>query len=179
MNPHHENTYRKQFLIQAVLSSNSPPPASTVTGTLRFGFSESLFADANGDLAGLAAYCGLPLVGATFAVKGGILHLTSIDCVTISIAGAALACLSRSFPPAVEELVKVLLNVCCFIGPTGYVGWVRGDIQLVSCVALFAIAGVVVKPDRHRRLLGVRREDWFHYMIGTASYGMALSLTLM
>lgn len=34
-------------------------------GTLRFGFSETLFAQANGDLADAAAYIGLPLIGYT------------------------------------------------------------------------------------------------------------------
>ena len=43
-------------------------------------------------------------------------------------------------------------------------------------VALFAFAGVVIKPEREERIMGIRREDIFHYMIGVASYGMALGL---
>ena len=43
-------------------------------------------------------------------------------------------------------------------------------------VALFAFVGVVIKPEREVWIMGIRREDMFHYMIGVDSYGMALGL---
>ena len=46
-------------------------------------------------------------------------------------------------------------------------------VQIASAL-LFAIAGLVVKPERHRFLFGVRREDLFHVMIAAASVGIAI-----
>jgi hypothetical protein len=49
-------------------------------------------------------------------------------------------------------------------------------LQALSAI-LFAVAGLVVKPERHRYLIGIRREDWFHLMIAAASVGIALRLS--
>ena len=38
------------------------------------------------------------------------------------------------------------------------------------------VAGVVIGPDRHRLLFGVRRENWFHCIIGVTAPLMALGL---
>jgi hypothetical protein len=146
-------------------------------GTLRFGFSESLFAKANEDLAQLAAYTGLPLVGLTFIHVGGLWSFACSDYIVICVCGAVLTAISRSLSAKVEELLKILLNVFAFIGPTAWVGYLRGDTELVLAVVLFAVAGIAVKPERHSTLFGMRRENIFHYMIGVASYGMAKGLS--
>jgi hypothetical protein len=142
-------------------------------GTLRFGFSESLFAKANGDLAGLAAFLGLPLVGISFARMGKLVALGTFELIVFIVCGAALATAAQSLSEKVQHLTKVLVNVFLFIGPIGYVGYSTGNNMLLGSIALFAIAGIVVKPERHQYLLGMRREDWFHYMIGIASCGIA------
>ena len=151
---------------------------AAAVGTARFGFSESLFAGANEDLAALAAYVGLPLVGYTFGVLSGLWG--AVDgtlLLTLTLAGAALSAVARSLPAGAEEFVKIFLNVILFTLPTGHYGWKKyassGDPSVLIAVIVFALAGVAIKPDRHRRLLGVRREDWFHYMIASASYVMA------
>lgn len=146
-------------------------------GTLRFGLSASMFAQANQDLAGLAAYIGLPLIGYTFGAVGGLfapVHPPTL--LALALAGGFIAAIARSLPEDVGEVLQVLLNIFLFIIPVMWYGWSKGDWPLVGAVILFAVAGVVVGPDRHRRLLGVRREDWFHYMISIASYIMACSL---
>lgn len=142
-------------------------------GTLRFGFSESLFAKTNEDLANLAAFLGLPLVGISFARMGGMITMSSFDLLVFIVTGAALATAAQSLPDKVQHLSKVIVNVFLFIGPIAYVAYSRNDNIVLGSVALFAIAGIVVKPERHEYLLGMRREDWFHYMIGAASYGIA------
>ena len=54
----------------------------------------------------------------------------------------------------------------------------RSDWATLAGVALFAIAGVAVGGDRDRCLLGVRRVNWFHYMIGVSSAILAQGLAV-
>merc|ERR1711865_1063597 len=145
-------------------------------GTLRFGFSEEKFSRANEDLARVAAYLGLPLVGLTFGLLDELIVLTAAECVALTVLGAVLASSAASLPESVDEAATVLINVLVFILPVGHYGYARNDWQIMSAVALFAFAGVVIKPERETRLFGIRREDIFHYMIGIASYGMAIGL---
>jgi len=150
--------------------------AATV-GTARFGFSESLFAGANEDLANLAACVGLPLIGCTFATVGGLVEpLPPTNLLALACTGAALACLVKAIPAGSEEFLKVLVNLCLFILPVAKVGYDRQDWVLFGAIALFAVAGIAVKPDRHNCILGVRRENWFHYMLGASAIGMATGL---
>ena len=37
-------------------------------------------------------------------------------------------------------------------------------------VVLFLVGGLAIKPDRENSLLGVRRENIFHFLLGTAFY---------
>lgn len=68
---------------------------------------------------------------------------------------------------------KVLVNILFVFVPLIWEGYTRQDGVLLGAVLLFLIAGVVVKPERHRYLFGLRREDWFHYMISISSYLIA------
>ena len=68
------------------------------------------------------------------------------------------------------------LRACA--GPGAACAFQTGDRALAGSIALFVVAGIFVKPDRHSMLLGMRRENWFHYMIGVASFGMARALAL-
>jgi hypothetical protein len=171
----------------AVLAHNSAPlsPAAiwfamvalaAFVGTLRFGFSESLFARANGDLANLCAYLALPLVGISFAMQAELISLGCGEQILFTALGACTAMAANSISDGTQELMKILLNLVMFVFPIVLCAWRSGDHELGAAVALFAVAGVAVGPDRHSFLIGVRRENWFHYMIGVASYGMARSL---
>ena len=78
--------------------------AATV-GTARFGYSESMFANANGDLADLAAMVGLPLVGLSFAKKWGMISLTPRGELALAMGLACLnAYMSRTASDGAKEV---------------------------------------------------------------------------
>ena len=85
--------------------------AATV-GTLRFGASERLLAQANGDLADLAAFVGLPLVGRSFALRwlgeDSSFALCRASDTWLLVAGAVVASLCRSLSAEQQELAKVI-----------------------------------------------------------------------
>ena len=85
--------------------------AATV-GTLRFGASERLLAQANGDLADLAAFVGLPLVGRSFALRwlgeDSSFALCRASDTWLLLAGAVVASLCRSLSAEQQELAKVI-----------------------------------------------------------------------
>ena len=74
------------------------------------------------------------------------------------------------------DMGKVFLNVFLFIAPALSFGHAHGDWMSAAGALLFAAAGVAVGADREKFLFGVRRENWFHYMIGTASIILALAM---
>mmetsp|Transcript_35687 Transcript_35687/g.72740 ORF Transcript_35687/g.72740 Transcript_35687/m.72740 type:complete len:201 (-) Transcript_35687:308-910(-) len=150
---------------------------ATGVGTLRFGFSESLFAKANGDLAHLSAFLGLPLVGVTFAHAGELWKLTPSTFMVVCVCGSVFSDIARSFSEKTKELVKKIINLAAFIGPIACICYDRGDTTLALAAILFVVAGVVVGSDHHSTILGVRRVNIFHYMLGTASYGIAMGLS--
>ena len=84
--------------------------------------------------------------------------------------------LARSLPPAVFENAKVLVNVACLVAPTLLHAWNAGDAQAAGAIGAFALAGIVIGADRHKCLLGVRRENWFHYVLGSSLKWLATRL---
>ena len=151
--------------------------AACFFGVLRFGFSASSFSAANESLATNAAFVGIPLVGLSFYQKWGVLSFTGFEYLTLAVAGSVVSSLARALSNDAKELLTILFNVGLFIVPALGYGWSAKDYHTIAATLIFAFAGVVVTPDRHRYILGVRRENWFHYLIGIASYGMALGLT--
>lgn len=159
-------------------------------GTLRFGLSEYHFAAVNGATAHFAAYVGLPLVGFAAATSSALSNgpqsswcapltsvLSNVDPALFTVALSWICLLStNTFAAALEDLVKVLLNVVLFIWPVAALGLHHSDRALLAYLGLFVFAGVVIKPEREKLLFGVRRENWFHYGIGIASMGMAYRL---
>lgn len=149
---------------------------AAMVGTLRFGFSERLLAQANGDLADLAAYVGLPLVGLSFAQKVGGIVVPCEQKAAGIVMLASLGAVCRSLPEKSQELAKVLLNVVCFVAPILAYSFAVEDYQTGLGVLLFALAGIGVGADRESCLLGVRRENWFHYMIAASAVSLAAGL---
>lgn len=155
--------------------------AASGVGTARFGLSEDAFAQANGDLAHLAAFLGLPLVGLGF-----VQHLPQNDflpgemtadqrliaVVVASVVGSATLGLADN----AAEVAKIIFNVGCFVLPILAVASHFENTAAGCGVVVFAIGAVVVGPDRHRYILGMRRENWFHYMIGLAALLIATGL---
>ena len=135
---------------------------ASLVGTLRFGLSERLLAKANGDLADLAAFIGLPMVGLSFGQRWLSHTLLCDEKAAAIVALAGLGAMARSLPEAGQELAKVLLNVFCFVLPILGYGAANEDYETIGGVLLFAVAGLAVGADRHTCLLGMRRENWFH-----------------
>ena len=85
---------------------------AALVGTLRFGFAEHLLAQANGDLADLAAFVGLPLVGRSFALRwlgpDSSFALCRASDTWLLLAGAVVASLCRSLSAEQQELAKVI-----------------------------------------------------------------------
>ena len=149
---------------------------AALVGTLRFGMSERLLAKANGDLADLAAFVGLPLIGLSFAQRWArvVLPCDTKAAAIVGLAGLGAVC--RSLPDNLQELAKVLLNVVCFVGPVLAYGHAVEDYQTIFGVLLFAVAGVAVGADRNSCIFGMRRENWFHYMIAVSAVLLAAGL---
>ena len=138
---------------------------AALVGTLRFGLSERLLAKANGDLADLAAFVGLPLVGLSFGQRW-LSHTLACDEKAAAIAVlAGLGAMARSLSEDGQELAKVVLNVVCFVLPIVGYGHANEDYETIAGVMLFAAAGVAVGADRHSYLMGMRCENWFHCAI--------------
>lgn len=151
-------------------------------GVLRFGFSESMFARANEDLAALAGRVGLPLVGATLLPRLQLVPAAASGFTTplsIAVALAVHGQIVGLFGKTGRELLQVLLNLAFFLGPLGVLASRRQDAVLAAGLGLFAVAGVVVGPERHRCIAGVRRENLFHYGLGTAAIIIATRLVAL
>jgi hypothetical protein len=151
-------------------------------GVLRFGFSESMFAGANGHLADVAAFVGLPLVGLAYLSRcSGALPLTlwelfaSYDRTSVILGLVCVEALTRD--AKMRDLFKILLNLAFFVGPclwasTQQLGKHDGAIGVV----IFALAGVIITAEREKYIAGVRCENWFHYAIGFAAVLVAKGL---
>lgn len=75
----------------------------------------------------------------------------------------------RSLSFAVDEVLKIIFNVFCFIGPVAAPAYAAGDATTLAALVIFVVAAVPIGPDRHACLCGVRRENIFHYLIGVAA----------
>lgn len=148
-------------------------------GVLRFGFSDRLFAAANSNLAALAARVGLPLVGIAFAAKAsaGAIAPSAVQMLCYVVGCMVVGELGKAAPAKAQEAVKIATGAVLFLLPGIWLAVARQDAGLAAGLALYLIGAVVIGPARHRFLLGMRREDWFHYCIGAASVVMAHRLT--
>ena len=147
--------------------------AATV-GVLRFGFNEDRYALANSNLADMAAFVGLPCVGYSFSMTLPFIKELPIHSLVLAVSLMMVEALSRSFPPLYRHLMKVFVTLFFFVAPVTISSILRRRWWTFGAILLFVIAGLVVKPLRHEYLLGIRRENIFHYLIGVASYVIAL-----
>jgi hypothetical protein len=163
--------YREYGSCMAAVGFASVATAAAV-GTYRFGFNES-FDRMNGDLADLAAFVGLPMVGLEYykSIESNPLNIELNFELKIVILFALLTieAITRSMHIKVRELLKTLINVLFFVSPVVAGSYLSQNYNALGGIIVFVIAAVVIEPDRHRRLLGIRREDWFHYLIGLAA----------
>jgi hypothetical protein len=163
---HHNYTGMIGFLNVALAAS---------VGVLRFGFNEDRYALANSHLADLSAFVGLPCVGFSFLMDIPMIQDLPIHPIILVVSLAMIEALSRSFSPGHRELAKILVNLTFFVAPVAISSIVQKKWMTFGAIAFFVIAGLVVKPERHQYLFGIRRENIFHSMIGIAAYFIALN----
>lgn len=147
-----------------------------IAGVLRFGFSEAKYARANNGLADIAAFVGLPIVGLSFVQKMVNLGFGNSFFPFVILFLSTVEVLTRCLPEKSRKLSIVILNVLFFILPIAFISYLKNDMGGVGGVVLFAVAGIVITSDRHRYILQVRCENWFHYCIGIAAYFIAQAL---
>jgi hypothetical protein len=132
---------------------------------LRFGFNENRYAQANNNLADVAAFVGLPCVGFAFAQAHWSIRSSSSVCCALALCLAMVEAITRTFSASNRELFKIIVSSAGFIGPVGLAAYARNNNSVLAGVALYVIAAVVITPARHEYLFGVRCENWFHYCI--------------
>ena len=82
------------------------------------------------------------------------------------------------FHDNIIEFMKILTNLLLFISPCSFFLWSEAfDEKLGAALVIFLVGGLLVGAERDRSLCGVRRENIFHYCIGTAAPLFALALS--
>jgi len=155
--------------------------AAAVAGVLRFGLHAPTFSPANGAWAEAAGFVGLPMVGHATVCR--LLALPSSNLATNPVAylsGLVLLYTAiKAYCGANEgkkDLARTLVAALTCVVPLVVHGVRTGNAMLYGSVLLFLAGGVVIGADRHRCIGGVRRENVFHYVIGTAAAGIGLGL---
>lgn len=140
-------------------------------GVLRFGFSPLKFRALNETTAETAAFVGTPMVIYCF------LRVTPVPPESVALALFVIFTTTRTLSREIQERVVIVINAL-FISAAAWQAYLLRDTLLLASLGLFLIVGLAVGNDRHSRLLGVRRENIFHYglalvfvMFFTAKYG--------
>ena len=149
---------------------------ASLVGTLRFGFSESLFAKMNGSLAEYAAYVGLPLIGlSTWRAGDYGAELPSDGAVIVGLSLCHI--MAQSLPGTMKEVMPVVVNVFFFVALLGMDAMRKENHYQLLSIATFLVGTVVIGDARDSFLLNVRNENWFHYFLGTSAIMMAMCLS--
>jgi hypothetical protein len=150
-------------------------------GVYRFGFDEG-FSTLHANLTDMAAFVGLPLVGYDYLLYRcpGSLRLVAqkIDPIIFALCLVLAETFTRSMHPSKRELIRTVINAGFFVVPAFIGAYAHNNTNALVAIVLFLIAAVVIGPERHKYLLGLRREDWFHYIIGVCAYFIALGLPI-
>ena len=146
---------------------------AAAAGVARFGFfgEGSIAQRLNSNLADTAGFIFLPFAG--IAISSGSREAFEDTAHRVLLALVIIHALARAIGGTAQEILKVILNAGAFIVPLLLLAYQQADTWLLAATGLYLFGGVVVGPDRHRRILGVRREDIFHYILGTASAAIA------
>ena len=157
---------------------------AALVGVFRFGFDKQRFMAVNGGWAELAGFVGLPMCGHDIIVRR-LLAGTSLPSIVahpafyMSVLVLIFSAVQAIWPNDEKKRsgLRTLVAAAGFLVPSVYESVVSGNQLLGSSVLLFAFAGIVIGADRERFLLGVRRENWFHYLITIAAVGIGLGLS--
>ena len=128
-------------------------------GTLRFGLSEKIFCKANSDLADLATFVGLPLIGNAFGSPAqewtsGVFGKENNTYFILLSLVVFYTSFQSMFSKKSVELLKIPFNLCLFVLPVVKYAVDNGDMQALAAILLFTFAGVVVGADRYVPLFG-------------------------
>ena len=136
-------------------------------GVLRFGIAPEVFRPYNENLAMFAGRVGIPLLGLGFRRNAPAVSslLPSDDLVLFTLALGFALSLAWSNEGG-GELYTTLMGVLCMTCILSS-SW-PADLPDVMGVLLFVVGGLAIGADRDRYLWGVRRENLFHYMLGTS-----------
>lgn len=155
---------------------------AAAVGVVRFGFNDNL-ALLNENLADVAAFVGLPLVGLCFAVRvpqfaaaAAFVLFNTHNLLAFSLLLFVIETVANSSRFEVKNLLRTVVNVVFFILPTGARAWIAQDLLCALSISLFVLAGLVIAPNNHKSFLGVRCINWFHYCLGLSAVGIASSL---
>lgn len=143
-------------------------------GVARFGFAPKIFTPGNNFFASLSRLVGIPFIGLGFALSRNLLDQDMAIKAATVLAGGFI--LSRFMSEERNDAYGTLIAAA---GLAGIVLSQREGQQTFRVtpgdlgVLLFVIGAVVIGPDRQKTLLGVRRENWFHYFLGAAMLCLA------
>lgn len=131
-------------------------------GVLRFGFNPECFRPYNEVLAKIAGRVGIPLLAFVASEK----HINYLP-LPMLFALCVLSACSNVWSVRAQELYTLILGVVSNGFLVAY-GVQEKETGAFAGAALFVLGGLVIGPDRNRCLFGVRRENLFHYCLGTA-----------
>ena len=135
------------------------------TGVLRFGFNPEIFRKYNEILAKNAGRVGVPLLAFATAFTDNAEWEVQAPMLLFLLCVVSLC--STLWSSKVQELYTIA------IGVVGNFFLIKHGVQksissIVVGSALFVLGGLAIGSDRNRYICGVRRENLFHYCLGTA-----------
>ena len=115
---------------------------------------------------------GIPLIGVGFLQLSSQHNMATV----VLLVWLFTASLALDQDGTAAELITTLLSTGGVLS-IGYQGWYVGGSPLALVgVILFVGGGIGVGADRERTLLGVRRENLFHYILGGGMLCFAAAL---
>ena len=137
-------------------------------GVLRFGIAPEMFRAYNENFAMFAGRVGIPLLGLGFGRASPAVSslLPSGDLVVLfALASGFVLSLAWSNDGAGELYTTMMgvLGMACILSSS----W-PADLPGVVGVLLFVAGGLAIGADRDRYIWGIRRENLFHYVLGTS-----------
>ena len=160
---------------------------AAAVGIARFGINKQKFEPINAGWAELAGFVGLPMCGHSIIVKrflsgdgflGAVPALVVHPGFYMSLLVLLYSAIQVSYRnDKKREGLRTLVAVAGFLLPGLLEAYLTSNQLLGSSLLLFAFAGIAVGADRDRYLLGMRRENWFHYLITVAAVGIGKGLS--
>ena len=142
--------------------------AAAAAGVLRFGWHPRAFAHLNSFLSQFAAAVGTPMI--MLLVTPASFRPAFLPNETVFAALCAIFLAGKAFfSEQGADNSRTAANVAA-LALLCYSGVMRQRLLPLLACAVFVLSTVVVGADRHRYLLGTRRENLFHYGLAASMY---------